>query len=101
MAGALHTFTSDTKTRRQQLKALLDIYKKSHLPVYLFHLGPFFIYGLYINEYIREDLKENVIDKRRLVLYHRLPDVELVGNDRFVGDIWFYLMNASINPEWE
>ncbi|WP_192913073.1 hypothetical protein [Bacillus mesophilum] len=98
---AHYHFASNLEVRRQQLKELLDLHKLGETPIHLIHLGFFYIYGQYFSDYIRDDIKENLIGKKRVDLYNSIPEFRLIGNDGFIADTWFALRREHEKEDWE
>lgn len=99
--GVHYNLVSNLDERRRQLKELLDLFKEGNTPVYHIHLGLFFIYGQYITDYVRQDLKESIVGKRRIDLYNSLPEHCFVSNDEFIADTWYSLIRRNERIDWE
>lgn len=99
--GTHYNLVSNLVERRNQLKALLDLYKEGDTSVYLIHVGLFYIYGRHVSDYIRNDLKESVVGKRRIDLYKSLPQLSFASNDEFIADTWYYLIREHDKEDRE
>lgn len=94
-------FTSNLSERREQLKLLLDAFKEQEIPIFLFHLGIFVIYGENPQIYIKDDVKESIVGKRRVELFASIPKFSLISNDEFIGDAWHSLIRYFDNIDWQ